>query len=309
MNRTSIAWTDFTSNPIGYHSRETGASTWACIKASEGCQNCYAESLAKRYRKGGPFTVGQMAKAEPVWDEREAHRMLTAKDIAGKRVFVGDMTDIFGPWVPDEMLDRLFFTMALRPNVNFQLLTKRPARMRAYLADADRMYVLRSTIEDAAGSPVPWPLPNVWLGVSAENQARADERIPELLATPAAIRFVSAEPLLGAIDLSTLPPHPHNQSLDWMIVGGESGPGARPCDVAWIREIVGQCRDAGVPVFVKQDSGPRPGEWGRIPDDLRVRQFPDLRRCSDLHPRVPVGEGMGGSHFFAPIILGARYGQ
>jgi protein gp37 len=138
-----------------------------------------------------------------------------------------------------------------------------------------------------------WPteLFNIWLGVSAENQKWADIRIPSLLDTPAAMRFISAEPLLGPIDLRVhlnghCPEHDfpggfcvqrnHRgvQHLSWVIVGGESGPGHRPMEIGWLESIVGQCRDAGVPVFVKQDSGPRAGQQGRIPDDLWVQEFP-----------------------------------
>jgi protein gp37 len=127
-----------------------------------------------------------------------------------------------------------------------------------------------------------WPreLFNVWLGVSAENQKWADIRVPALLDTPAAVRYVSAEPLLGPIRMraslmvgAALDPKP---GINWVIVGGESGPGHRPMDIAWLESIVSQCRDAGVPVFVKQDSGPRAGQQGRIPDELWIKEFPDL---------------------------------
>ena len=121
---------------------------------------------------------------------------------------------------------------------------------------------------------------NVWLGVSVEDQNAADERIPHLLAAPAAVRFLSVEPMLGPISLRGTAPtaeNTHLPQLHWVIVGGESGPKARPCDVAWIRSIVQQCRAAKVPVFVKQDSGPRPGRQGRIPDDLWIKEFPGVK--------------------------------
>ncbi|MBL9048474.1 MAG: DUF5131 family protein, partial [Tabrizicola sp.] len=140
----------------------------------------------------------------------------------------------------------------------------------------------RDRISEACGVD-DWPLPNCWLGVSCEDQATADERIPLLLQTPAAVRFVSAEPLLGPIVFDQQV-HLERRTkiltgasaprIDWVIVGGESGPKARPCDVAWIRSIVQQCKAAAVPVFVKQDSGPRPGMRGRIPEDLWMREFP-----------------------------------
>ncbi len=136
-------------------------------------------------------------------------------------------------------------------------------------------------------SPSPlsnWPLPNVWLGVSVEDQEAADERIPHLLATPAAVRFLSCEPLIEEVDLRTdflretgVDWPWGSRSTDhigWVIVGGESGPGARPCDLAWIRGIVGQCKAAGVPVFVKQGSGPRPGMPTGDPELDALKEFP-----------------------------------
>ena len=204
---------------------------------------------------------------------------------------------------PFEVLDRVFAVMALRLDVTFQLLTKRPERMREYMTDAfERLEAVQDEADYARGidpvSPpeMPWPLPNVWLGVSVENQQWADVRLPELLATPAAVRFVSCEPMLGAVDFwpwvyaqkdfgrwLDADGNEHIQGpsvgaaggLHWIIFGGESGPGARPCDIGWIRAGVEQCRAAGVPAFVKQDSGPRPGMQGRIPDDLWIKEFPN----------------------------------
>lgn len=333
MNRTSIEWTDFTANPLKYRNAY-GHVVWGCAKVSAGCTHCYAEALAQRYRRGGPFNAAEMAHLTPYLDGAELRRMLTYKPAAGQRCFVGDMTDIFGEWVPDEMIAALFGVMAARPDVTFQLLTKRPHRMREWFDWISRVgpsihslgaargvrwyaWVLGGRLGadwETAVSPswsgsAPswrWPLPNVWLGVSAENQAALEERLPHLLETPAAIRFVSAEPLLGPIDLTAdalyrdvpccgrdwceycagtgtrrgLPIH-------WVIVGGESGQAARPCDVAWIRDVVSQAAEGDVPVFVKQlgtrphasgnrlrlcdRKGGTPGEW---PADLRERQFP-----------------------------------
>lgn len=216
INKTNIQWTDFTSNPIRFTNRETGAPvTWACVKVSAGCTHCYAETIALRYGKGGPYTVPAMAKIAPRLDEKELHSLLTSKRLAGKRVFLGDMTDLFGEWVPDDMLDRIFAVMALRPDVTWQLLTKRPERMRAYLSDDEReLAVLEQAFKTLYENPIvqvasadewgeqSWPLPNVWMMTSVENQAEADRRIPELLATPTAVRGLSVEPLLGALDLT-----------------------------------------------------------------------------------------------------------
>lgn len=344
MNKTSLEWCDFTANPVRYLDA-AGQSVWACVKASEGCQHCYAEALAHRYQ-GREFTAKAMAGVTPYVDERELKAMLSpAKLPAGSKVFVGDMTDMFGPWVPCELLDRVFAVFALRPDVVFQVLTKRPERMREYLKgvrpDGEQtrlscaaevfeltcqgLYGGRTDLGQGVFVTVDglrdWPLPNVWLGVSAENQHWADVRIPELLATPAAVRFVSAEPLLGPLELEKLIhdsdcvsinnrypdgqacycTEPREDHISWVIVGGESGPRARPCDVGWIRSIVAQCQAAGTKVFVKQlgarpqldrhwrldgdpdtvmvrqpielrdRKGGDPGEW---PEDLRVREWP-----------------------------------
>jgi protein gp37 len=329
MNRTSIEWTDFTANPLKYRDA-AGRVVWGCAHASPGCEHCYAESLAHRYRKGGPFTAPAMRGRTPFLDEVELRRMLTYRPASGHRVFVGDMTDIFGDWVPDALLDRLFAVFALRLDVTWQVLTKRADRLRDYMTDLERearwMTATADLIElfdlDEVGLPVlalrdPWlPLRNCWVGVSAEDQRRADERIPALLQTPAAVRFVSAEPLLGPVtfrrgQLGAVADCDEcrvrnvrvdedgcclgcgadalSYGLDWVIVGGESGPGARICEMQWVRTVVSQCRDAGVPVFVKQlgsrpvdvarprlkdRKGGDPTEW---PADLQMRQFPAQR--------------------------------
>lgn len=353
MNVTGIEWTatalpdgtlrpGFTSNPLKYRDRTTGETVWACVKHSPGCAHCYSESLALRYGRGGPFTREQMEKVEPFIDDAELRKLLTAKTVggvpvSGSHVFVGDMTDMFGDWVTDDMLDKLFAVFALRSDVTFQVLTKRADRVAAYMngvyrrgaiADAAvksfEKYIWRNTVGHAhkaneiAGPD--WPLSNVWLGVSVENQAAADDRIPHLLRTPAAVRFLSCEPLLGEVILHKYLAqcqcgHGHGFTacpntggvaqtchlsdcrklrslLGWVIVGGESGHGARPCLVEWSRSLVKQCKAASVPMFVKQlGSHPRAltgtgvaevialnerkgGDMAEWPEDLRVRQFP-----------------------------------
>lgn len=270
---TNIEWTDVTWNPV------TG-----CSKVSAGCKNCYAEAVAHRLT------------APLCWRKP-------------RKVFVNSMADLFHADVPDWFIDRVFAVMAMSPQLTFQVLTKRPERMRQYMKQqvfgraegftyGDR--IARIACDILAGLPerlgnsvarrmlglrTPWPLPNVWLGVSVENQSAADDRIPHLLATPAAVRFLSCEPLLGPVQLGVggqffdygIGGCPR---IDWLICGGESGPGARPCDVAWIRSIVQQCKAAAVPVFVKQlgsvaglrdPKGGDPAEW---PEDFRVREFP-----------------------------------
>jgi protein gp37 len=245
------------------------------------------------------------------------------------------MSDLFHEAVSDLFIARVFTTMALASRHTFQVLTKRPERMLKWFTGGARpnigVYNAAADILDGDWSRAPgdmastrssggtwWPLPNVWLGVSVEDQRAADERIPLLLDTPAAVRFLSCEPLLGPVricggcpgcgsgDCGVL----HSGGIGWVIVGGESGPNARPCDVAWIRSIVEQCKAAGVPVFVKQMGGnaasatkadhlgrsregapmgsaaiassplrmwlddPKGGDPAEWPDDLRVREFP-----------------------------------
>ena len=291
MNNTHIQWCDYSANVIKYRD-EDGKSVWACVKVSAGCTNCYAEALAKRYGRGGPFTVGATAKVTPYFDEAEAKALLSPKRLpAGSKVFIGDMTDVFGPWVPDELLDRLFAVFALRPDVVFQVLTKRPERMREYLAGGERhtpIIAAMNAIAAVGAVAIRWPLPNVWLGTSVEDQVRANERIGHLLATPAAVRFLSCEPLLGPIDahdglwqhreITTGPMAGRGayaeKGVDWVICGGESGPGARPCDLGWLKSIAAQCRAAGVACFFKQVSGPRPGMPAGDPDLDGLKEFP-----------------------------------
>jgi protein gp37 len=202
------------------------------------------------------------------------------------RVFVNSLSDLFHAAVPFEFVDEVINVIKRCPQHQFQVLTKRPSRMAEFL----------SRLND----PV---IPNLWVGVSVEDQRSANERISELVKVPAAVRFVSIEPLLGPVDLSMIPNPGFGEGqswydalkrlawvadpsgyydgcsvgvgLDWVIVGGESGPKARECDIAWIKSVVTQCRESGVACFVKQDSGPHSGLQGRIPNDLwRVRQFP-----------------------------------
>lgn len=384
MDKTKIQWTDATWNPV------TG-----CSKVSSGCKNCYAEAVAGRW-----------------WGERKFTDVQTHADRLDqplrwrrpRRVFVNSMSDLFHDAVPDAFIDRVFAVMALAPRHTFQVLTKRPGRMRDYMGKLSVSGSVESVVQRleaaaqamgvsdegqcqianalygslGAGRNVGWPMRNVWLGVSVEDQRAADERIPLLLQTPAAVRFLSCEPLLSGVDLGlrnwvadgvpwagrwvrlTRPVGPDlpelvgtkggahiadagvyrahaNRNgalavetpggrlgikpdeftalptLDWVIAGGESGPGARPCDVAWIRSIVEQCKAAGVPAFVKQlgaeagihggnppliytrhcgfwhgdqdgwivrmkdRKGGDPSEW---PEDLRVREFPAVEARS-----------------------------
>ena len=326
-DRTPIEWTDATWTPIRARRRDHAGGPvthvgWHCEKVSAGCDNCYAQGINLRLGTKLPFKPGHLAprgEVEALLDER----MLTAplRWRRPRRIFVNSMTDTFGPFVTDDMLDRMFAVMALCPQHTFQVLTKRPARMREYMSrrdDRERHPAMRYAALLAMtcqwNTPALdlrlWPLPNVWLGTSIEDQPTADARIPHLLATPAAIRFASAEPLLGRLDLtrvgtidsvrSAFPDlvqrlarhmHPHTVNgvqieavgsrfqattyyqtpdhmggfevgsryyprLDWVIVGGESGPGARPMHQDWARSVRDQCVAAGVAFHFKQW-----GEW------------------------------------------------
>lgn len=280
MGKTTIEWTrgddgspGHTVNPI--RARLNDAIGHYCEKVSAGCVNCYASRMQPRFGMP-PFQQQRHLDVEPFFDATRLDEVLRRKKPT--RWFWCDMTDLFGAWVPDAWIDQCFAVMALTPQHTHQLLTKRPERMREYvnswsgLSGQQRSLRLRDVmyrghpaealIQRSAPAHVgdlAWPLPNVWAGVSCEDQPTADARIPILLQTPAAVRFVSAEPLLGPITLNPWLLSEHGRrligaqpGLDWLIVGGESGLKARPCDVAWIRRIVEQCRAAGVPAFVKQ---------------------------------------------------------
>lgn len=290
MNKTSIGWTDYSVNPLKYRDA-SGAVVWACEKVSPGCAHCYSASLANRWGRGADFNAGEMAKLTPFLDEKELASMLNYKPASGKRCFVGDMTDVFGEWVSDALIVKLFATMALRPDVTFQVLTKRAARMARLIGLYNPVGgppPFSERVANAAGKELPWPLPNVWLGVSCEDQQRADERIPELLDTPAVVRFISAEPLLADVGLfaffdtptrneclGILGGHKRVPGLDWVIVGGESGANFRPCEREWIASIVTECESAGVPVFVKQGAHRLPGQPTGDPRLDALKQFPE----------------------------------
>jgi len=224
---TKIEWTDETWNPV------TG-----CTKVSPGCAHCYAERIAHRFG-AKPYLPG---KAEIVLHPERLEMPLRWKK--PRMIFVNSMSDLFHEDVPDEFLADVLNIMSVAEWHVFQVLTKRPERMQRVLS----ILAANST---ALGVPF-WPRPNIWLGASVENQRMADARIPLLLETPAVVRFVSCEPLLGPIDLSTDLLWGRDDGIDWVIVGAESGPKARPMDEDWVRSIRDQCIEAGVPLFYKQ---------------------------------------------------------
>jgi len=265
MGKTSIEWTDQSANPIRARHKATGNVGWHCVMPSPGCAHCYSHTLNGRFGTGLPYNKRSEDEIDLFLDLKSMEKLHRQRRPA--KVFLCDMTDLFGEFVPFEWIDRIFELIAVSGQHTFQILTKRPTRMAEYFR---------------GGRPM---LGNVWLGVSVEDQQRADERIPALLQIPAAVRFLSVEPLLAPVSLTDATRWENKAHwwgknirdyLHWVIIGGESGHGARPCDLAWIRSIRDQCQAAGVPVFIKQDSGPRPGMQGRIPDDLwAVKEFPN----------------------------------
>ena len=293
---SAVEWTEATWNPIV-----------GCSIKSPGCTNCYAMKMAARIeamnakaapgRETAPQYNGTTRKVSghAVWTGKlaQASDDVLFAPLRRKKpttYFVNSMGDLFHEECPDEWIDRVFAVMALCPQHTFQVLTKRAARMRDYMANVEREVLWMNAVADLfeidcsllnsrypypiMGQREPWlPLPNVWLGVSTERQQEADERIPMLLQTPAAVRFISAEPLLGPIDLVTplytgeagitmrgylrdhAEPddfHHHARKLDWVIVGGESGRDARPMHPQWPQSLRDQCGAAGVPFFFKQ---------------------------------------------------------
>lgn len=370
---SAIEWTDATWNPV------TG-----CSVVSPGCTNCYAMKLAGTRLQHHPSRAGltRETKAGPVWtgEVRFNEQWLTQpiEWKAPRRIFVCAHGDLFHEAVPDDWIDQVFAIMALSPRHTFQVLTKRPDRIRAYmnekwqgtpaqviaglsipaggptgrmvrvkeaceplldrfkLADPDRNE-LWTEAGKCKAMQWGWPLPNVWLGVSVEDQTRADERIPDLLRTPAAKRFLSCEPLLGPINLERIqcpvetPADDVSQGwkfdalqtgdycefqdslgvwaggdgpnrstrIDWVICGGESGPGARPMHPDWARQLRDQCQDAGVPFFFKQWGEFQPASYGIFGHAMHWQDQPgrwvDGLGNIDRHTMVRVGKKVAGA--------------
>lgn len=272
---TGIEWADETWNP-----------TTGCNQVSPGCAHCYAKTLTERWGR----------KFEDV----KLHENRLRKPLGWKtprRVFVNSMSDLFHESIPDEFIDKVFAVMALTPQHQYQVLTKRPERMREYLTNSEvRDFTTRHNIGYAAlgmvlANPrlgaslyqgpeglVNWPLPNVWLGVSVENQHWADVRIPILLDTPAAVRFLSCEPLLEAIDITypgRLLPTDQEPRIDWVIVGGESGAKRRPFDLEWARDLQRQCWYNRTPLFFKQTGAFKPGQPSGDPELDAAKAWPE----------------------------------
>lgn len=245
-DKTGIEWTDATWNP-----------TTGCDRVSPGCDHCYAMTLAPRLKAmgspkyqtdGDPRTSGPGFGIAMHPDTLDQPLRWTRP----RMIFVNSMSDLFHDGVTDGFIAEVFSVMARAPRHTFQVLTKRHGRMRALLN--------RPSFRDNLAHLAPWPLPNVWLGVSVEDQKHANLRIPALLNTPAAVRWISAEPLLGPVDLGQwYVPHDSvdclrvcRSGIDWVVVGGESGPGARPMHPDWPRSLRDQCAAVDVPYLFKQ---------------------------------------------------------
>ena len=266
--KTTIPWTDYTSNPVRAERKDNGKRGHACIKVSEECEHCYAEALNKRWGTGLPFDARSMRQVTLYLNEKEVNWLTTSKAISGKRVFIEDMADLFAPWIWTEWIERLFEVFVKRQDVTFQLLTKWPQRMAEFLLDEHEI-----TPQMKSLSPRIAPMPNVWLGTTAGLQSRADQRIKPMMAL-AAHRwkmFVSSEPRTGPINWVGW------EFLELLITGGESGAGARFYDEAWGRSDLAFCREYGIKFFMKQ--------LGGYPDKReRMEDFPEDLRVRDLTP-------------------------
>jgi protein gp37 len=294
MGKSRIEWTEAVWSPV------TG-----CEKVSAGCKHCYAEREWGRFQHL-PAYAGRKFTDVAVHPER---LNLPLRWRRPRKVFVNPMSDLFHEAVPIEFIDQIFAIMGLcfvmDAGHTFQVLTKRPERMLAYMLDHETVWRVAGWMKKLGpkdglpgeNSPPAWPLPNVWLGTSIEDQATADERIPLLLRTPAAVRWVSAEPLIGPVDLSEALGMAWNKTMgcyestgmqlnrvggrggmDWLALGGESGSKARPMSIAWARTLRDQCQAAGVPFYFKQ--------WGEFAPALSGTWFYPLEGNPQFLPRA-----------------------
>lgn len=354
MGETDISWTH-RPGTVG----RTWNPVQGCSRISAGCTHCYAERMAARFAEDG-WSNGLINLKTRRWNGtvRTAKHKL-ADPLRWRRsstVFVNSMSDLFHESLTNEEIAAVFGVMAAAPQHQFQVLTKRAKRMREWfewfqaevVAEMDpedtmaegRLLQLRAFVDaefdgdapsvlmnafdemafDTASKPLQWPLPNAWLGVSVENQDAADERIPELLRTPAAVRFLSCEPLLGAVNLQHLdddakggewcqvnsltgaqtdmgrPCHPVGARIDWVIAGCESGPGARPCKVEWLRSLRDQCASSGVAFFLKQAVQPKTDE-GLLFDECAIGYGAGSKRKSGGVIELPYLDGVQHAAF------------
>lgn len=309
MTRTKIEYCTHTANPLRarkfnprfnpiFSSPNILGTGHYCEKVSEECRNCYASKWQPRFgmpefaeqrarriispdsmsaaalESGASEEIARPRDIEVYLDEVELQKILRHRKPA--RIFWNDMSDWAGHWVRDEWIDQMLAVVALTPHITHMWLTKRSKRMREYFdaCTPDRRLEILERTE------FQWPLPNLWLGVSVGNQQAADERIPDLLATPAAVRFLSCEPLIGSVNLRSnalMEAYGHDRDilgypgLHWAIVGGESGTGARPTHPDWFRSLRDQAIAAGARYFHKQN-----GEWLHMTQQERSKEFPRI---------------------------------
>lgn len=264
---SKIEWTDATWNPVR-----------GCSKISPGCKHCYAERFAERFRgvEGHPFEQGFDVRLVP---EKLADPLRWAEP---RMVFVNSMSDLFHNDIPESFISKVARTMLLARWHTYQILTKRSARMRELLS---------GPLREAASES------HIWWGVSVENRRHGFPRIADLQAVPAPVRFLSIEPLLE--DLGAVP----LEGISWVIVGGESGPGARPMKGEWVQSICEQCRAWGIPFFFKQWGGTRKKRAGRVLNGKTYDEFPVRRR----HPVSPMRTRLRQvSEIEAAILCGSR---
>lgn len=260
--RTAIAWTESTWNPV------TG-----CDRASPGCDNCYAMRLAPRLKAMGSRRYqndGTPPTSGPGFAVT-THPDLLRQPLSWRApltVFVCSMADLFHPRVPDAFIAQVFGVIAASPRHTYQVLTKRHGRLPSLLGNPEFVGLVHAHARglsrgraDTGAQTERWPLPNVWVGVSVEDQTRATQRIPALVRAPAAVRYLSCEPLLAKLDITPWAPH-----LDWVIAGGESGPNHRPMHPGWARSLRDQCAEHTVPFFFKQWGGRTPAAGGHLLD-------------------------------------------
>lgn len=285
MGLTKIEWTDRTWNPVS-----------GCTKVSEGCKNCYAETIAKRFWGERKFTDVRCHEDRL---EQPLHWKKPSK------IFVNSMSDLFHPDVPFEFIDKVFAVIGRSQHHIYQILTKRPERMLEYFMDnryqkiLSESYQLNAKIKPEMigsgidnpkgwGNGLPaWGYKHLWLGVTVENQEQADKRIPILLQIPADVRFISVEPMLGPVniadlisrsDVNELDCRPLGSwHLDWIICGGESGTKARPVHPHWVRSLKDECHAIGVSFFFKQW-----GEWK--PNEFSPEQIITMNNCVPCLP-------------------------
>jgi protein gp37 len=350
-DKTAIEWTDASLNPIRARERTSGKMGFYCLRLSDACKRCYAAGINRRLGTGLDYVASALSSVDIYLDEKTLLQALRWK--RRRFIFMCSMTDLFGSFVPDWMVDKIIAVAAVANWHTYQILTKRADRMNAYFTNPDLRRRLANVLREMLASPGmaaelaphrdrvvdlihcfesvgdggalpdvldPLPLPNVWLGVTAEHQDAADDRIHWLIKTPAAIRFISWEPGLGQLDLQHVawPGGPTQgvdvlrrgfwdeqlgfvsldfvtAAIDWIIAGGESGPIATPLHVAWVRALRDQAVLAGVAFFFKQW-----GTWGMAPEEMNFQEASALAgkrqsiKLASGHTMIRMGKKVSG---------------